>query len=323
MTKNYKCQYCYNEEVEDLTFNKDKTGYWCEVCDGFTLINQMDKGRYLLILEESSGKNEPIPSSIKFKKRLSPLRYPGGKSKMVNYIYNQLDNKKMNHFVSPYTGGGSVEFALLEAGVINHLHINDKDFGVYALYWVIFNMPFALTERLKTYTPSHEDFYKAQLTIKKDFDKINIVEAAWNTLIVNRLAYSGIFNANPLGGKKGTPQQLTSRWNPDELIRRIEKLHSFSDQVTISNQDACEMIEESYWWDQTTIFIDPPYVNKASSLYRCYYKEEDHIKLNCLLDNLYHGFDGADLIITYDNNEWLESLYLYPTVKAVSRAYTV
>ena len=55
-----------------------------------------------------------------------------------------------------------------------------------------------------------------------------MVDAAWASLLVNRLAYSGIFKANPLGGKHGSKQQLLSRWNPTELIRRIKTIHEMS-----------------------------------------------------------------------------------------------
>lgn len=58
---------------------------------------------------------------------------------------------------------------------------------------------------------SRADYIKAQQNIRSGFKGMNMLEAAWHTHVVNRLAYSGIPKANPLEGKKGTQEQLLSR----------------------------------------------------------------------------------------------------------------
>ena len=87
---------------------------------------------------------------------------------------------------------------------------------------------------------------------------MDIPDAAWCSLLVNRLAFSGIPKANPLGGKNGTISQLTSRYNPLVLAKRIKKVHSMSERITITQNDAIQLIEEEYWNSDATIFIDPP-----------------------------------------------------------------
>lgn len=133
------------------------------------------------------------------------------------------------------------------------------------------------------------DYFKAQEIIANDYIGTNIVDAAWCSLLVNRLSYSGISKANPLGGKHGNLSDLLARWNPNELIRRIRKVHKLSDLIEITNINAIELIEEEYWNDNSTIFIDPPYVDKGKTLYHCYYTKEDHIELAQLLDSLHQG----------------------------------
>jgi DNA adenine methylase len=133
-----------------------------------------------------------------------------------------------------------------------------------------------------------------------------MVEAAWSSLLVNRLAYSGVSKANPLGGRKGNKETLLSQWNPTELIARIEKIHSMSDRIEVTQENAFELIEESYWQDDVTIFLDPPYVVKGKDLYHCYYTENNNRELSQLLNTLYFGFPGADILMTYDYRKWLE-----------------
>ncbi|MGG0857479.1 DNA adenine methylase [Metabacillus fastidiosus] len=235
---------------------------------------------------------------------------------MTEYIYNHLNHTKTKNFVSPYTGGGSVEFSLLEAGIISHLHINDKDYGLYALYLIIFNAPYLLIDLIRYKEITHMDFFYAQEQIKKDYQGLDLIDAAWSLLLVNRLAYSGIYKANPLGGKNGNIDSLLSGWNREGLIKLIEYLYTFKDSITLTNEDACDLIEEMYWDESSTIFIDPSYVNKGKALYHYYYEREDHLKLNHVLDTLFHGFPGADVLITYDKNKSLE---LYTCIRKLKQ----
>lgn len=46
--------------------------------------------------------------------------------------------------------------------------------------------------------------------------------------------------------------------------------------------------------------IDPPYVKKGQALYHHYYTERNHTKLVFLLNELFKGMPGADIIVTYD-----------------------
>lgn len=323
------CEFCGasgTEEDDDFQLDSNGFGFWCEDCDGFTYFDQIkNRHRFTLILEKKEHTNEPLViTDQKFNKRLSPYRYPGGKSKIVQYLYShlQIQNSKTKKLISPFAGGASFELAMLHAGVIEELHLNDLDLGVFALWWTIKYMPFEIIERIRTITPNHQDYFKAQSIIKNDYLGVDLIEAAWSSLLVNRLAYSGIVKANPLGGKNGGLEKLLSRWNPKELIRKIEYIHSVSDRIEVTQENAIDLIEEAYWQDEATIFIDPPYVQKGKDLYHCFYTEKDHRELSFLLDSLHYGCPGADIIVTYDYNKWLNGLYEYPKVEVIGRIYS-
>ncbi|MGG0940597.1 DNA adenine methylase [Brevibacillus centrosporus] len=322
------CQFCESEhEPEEAEIDPLQQGFWCQFCDGYTYFenDREDRHRFTLILEDRKESN-PMPSSsihVSFNTRISPLRYAGGKSKVIPYVFSKLQSNSTKTLVSPFAGGASVELALLDSGVIEHLILNDLDFGVYALFWTVLHAPDELYYRLQHANPSQKDYFHAQGIVKSDYLSCNMIEAAWSMLLVNRLAYSGIYSANPLGGRNGNKADLLSRWNPIDLQKRMKRIHQMGDKITLHNMDACTLIEEEYWRPHTTIFLDPPYVKKGKQLYRCYYHKDDHIQLNLLLDSLYHGMPGADIILMYDNDPLIEEIYMYPTVEKVGRVYSI
>lgn len=319
------CQFCdYTFKEDTFQFDANNKGFWCDDCDSFTYFNtETNRHRFTLVLEDKEATNtcfNPIP--LKLNKRISPFRYPGGKSKVSNYLYTHLQEVKSKKLISPFTGGGSFELAMLEAGVIERLHLNDLDTGIYSFWWLVKHMPDELIHRIKTMRITHKDYFKAQAIIKSDYVGVDMIEAAWAILLVNRLAFSGISKANPLGGRNGKITDLLSRWNPNELIKRINKIHAMSERITVTQLNAVELIEEAYWEDDSTIFIDPPYVAKGKDLYHCFYTEKDHRELSTLLDLLYAGCPGADILVTYDYSVWLDDLYMFPQRAIIGRTYS-
>jgi len=320
------CRFCC--ETFDLAtdaIDQNEEGFWCD-CEGYTFFEpeKEKKRKFTLILEGKAAENEifVIPADVKLNKRISPLRYPGGKSKIADYILSHINTQKTDILCSPYTGGGSVEFALLHAGIFKQLVLNDFDFGVYSLFQLIKTFPDSLTLEIKNHKPTHEDYIKARDTIKSNYANCDMFEAAWSLLLVNRLAFSGIFKANPLGGIRGSQDTMLSRWNPNDLCKRISIINSMSDRFTVHNVDALAFIEEQYWQDKSTIFIDPPYYKQGKHLYLHYYGEDEHLSLELLLDCLYKEFPCADLLVTYDDEPFIEGIYEYPIIRRIKRKFS-
>ncbi|MGE7843598.1 DNA adenine methylase [Lysinibacillus sp. NPDC093712] len=324
----FMCEFCSEVYPAHERLDHNEEGYWCDSCDCFNYFSnaRSAKDRFILILEDATAPAVHIPKDIKRKlsAQLSPLRYPGGKSKLVQYLFSHIQKSKRDVLYSPFAGGASFEFALLHAEAINHLHLNDLDFGIHSLYWTILNMPSELIYRVNNILPTRTDYFKAQQNIRNGFKGMNMLEAAWDTLVVNRLAYSGIPKANPLGGKKGTQDQLLSRWNPKSLSARIQSLANLADKITLYCEDAYGFVEEAYWNTDAHIFLDPPYVKKGQALYNHFYTEQDHTKLAFLLNELYKGMPGADIIVTYDLDKLITDSYEHQTeAHIIGRRYSI
>lgn len=317
-----RCSFC--GEWLDKENDNCIDGVWCDTCDGFTSFEAEGRNQYTLLLEDNNAvesyANKP---AIRFSQRLSPLRYPGGKSKLIPTIYKQIECKAVRRFVEPFAGGASVGLSLLETGVVQELILNDLDFGIYSLFETILKDVDWLIDEIETLDLSHDDFYHHRSIVKHKYKGCSQREAALSMLITNRLAYSGICKANSMGGKHGTKEMLLSRWNPKELVKRIKKIHSMRDCITVLNKDALEVIEEYYWDDKTAILCDAPYFLKGEQLYNHYYLNNDHQNLSALLESLFQGMPGAHMIVTYDEHEFIRKLYNYPNVEVLGRNYSI
>lgn len=321
----YTCSYCgfSSNSLEDFEEDfQQHQGFWCPDCDGFTYFDgKADKRSYMVLLENKENKEATkVHPRFKLKKQVSPLRYPGGKSKVLDLLASYLSEEKKT-FVDVYCGGGSVGLSLLLSGVVEHLVMNDLDKGVYAFFHTVLTAPEALIQKIRTVVPDRELFFYYQEMVKKDYDEFPELERAFGFLVVNRLAFSGIWNANPTSN-------LLQRWNPKVLEKRVWNIWEKREQIILLNEDALKVIEEYYWDETCTLFIDPPYyVAWDKKLYHHCYQEEEHQKLADLLNTLVCGMPAhADILVTYDNHPFIAKLYQeagFANVETISRNYSI
>src|ERR1700687_2201325 len=71
---------------------------------------------------------------------LSPLRYPGGKRRLSNYIARalRLNGLRPKLFVEPFAGGASVALQLLNDGLVESIGLAEKDPLVAAFWKTVF-----------------------------------------------------------------------------------------------------------------------------------------------------------------------------------------
>ena len=112
-----KCEYC---GYDGDGFEEGEFGFWCPDCQGLLYKNgKEDYSQADIILEKPVSDHRPIIQKSRLKKQLSPLRYPGGKSKMIDQLLPYIKGKK--YFVEAFCGGASFGLSLLESGMIEKL----------------------------------------------------------------------------------------------------------------------------------------------------------------------------------------------------------
>ena len=242
-------------------------------------------------------------------KFVSPLRYPGGKLKVVDYIKQVFEVNDLcdGHYIEPYAGGASVALALLQSEYAHTIHINDIDRSIYAFWHSVLYETDDLC-RLITDTPVNMDEWERQKEVqkRKDNKETSLLELGFSTFFLNRTNRSGILRAGVIGGKDQTGNyKIDARYNKADLIERIESIADYAERITLTNKDAVKLVSSFKSPDsKSLIYLDPPYYIKGRDLYLNYYNDDDHRKIARAIS----AYSGKWLI-SYDAVNFLKDLY--------------
>ena len=242
-------------------------------------------------------------------KFVSPLRYPGGKLKVVDYIKQVFEANDLcdGHYIEPYAGGASVALALLQSEYAHTIHINDIDRSIYAFWHSVLHQPESLC-RLITDTPVTMTEWERQKEVqrRKEDKDTSLLELGFSTFFLNRTNRSGILSAGVIGGKDQTgPYKMDARYNKADLIERIESITDYAERITLTNKDAVKLVSGFKIQDsKTLLYLDPPYYIKGRDLYLNYYTDDDHRQIARAIS----AYPGRWLI-SYDAVPFLKELY--------------
>ncbi len=239
----------------------------------------------------------------------SPLRYPGGKGKLVNYFKKVFKENSLDKgiYVEPYVGGASIALSLLIEGYASKIIINDKDKSIYAFWYSVLNYPNKLCNLIKK-TPVNLKIREEQKKIQENKEKENLLTVGFSTFFLNRTNHSGIIKAGAIGGLSQEGKwKIDARYNKEELIKRIRQISKYKDKIELYNEDAVDLIKKlkKKLPSKTLIYLDPPYYNKGKELYMNYYSDEDHKKIAKEINKT----KKQKWVITYDNVEFIKKLY--------------
>ena len=239
---------------------------------------------------------------------VSPLRYPGGKLKVVDYIKRLFEVNDLvgGTYIEPYAGGASVALSLLFDKYAGKIKINDKDRSIYAFWYSVLNNADELC-RLISDTPVTMDVWQAQHELQKHKEDADLLELGFSTFFLNRTNRSGILNGGVIGGKEQTGNyKIDARYNKNDLIERIERIAGYSDLIDLTSMDAVALLKRYKRTPaaKTFCYLDPPYHVKGRDLYLNYYNDDDHRAVAETIKK-YKG----KWIISYDAVDFIKNLY--------------
>jgi len=242
----------------------------------------------------------------------SPLRYPGGKSKLAKFIAllcekNQIDNTS-GHYVEPYAGGASVALFLLFNGHVSEVSINDSDRSIYAFWYTILNHNKKMINTIKKTKVDIKTWQKCR-DIQRDKDKAPLFDLGFSTFFLNRTNISGIIDGGMIGGLSQLGRyKIDCRFNKKELIQRIERVAAHKNHINIYNLDALELvkkIQKKSARASTIFYFDPPYYLKGESLYLNYYNPSDHEEVGRTIQKI----KNSRWVVSYDAATEIKELY--------------
>lgn len=257
----------------------------------------------------------------------TPLRYPGGKQRLAPFILEILEANLLcgGEYVEPYAGGAGVAIELLLSRSVSRIHLNDCSLPVFAFWSSVINDPEGFCRRIASASLTVQEWRRCQ-EILRSAGSADLLDLGYATFFLNRCNRSGVLTGGLIGGIKQEGNWLMdARFNRNELIRRIERIADFGHLIDVYNLDAEDFLESnrSAWPDNTLVYCDPPYFERAKGLYLNKYIADDHTRFAEFIQSQ----TQLRWIVSYDGVPEIEKLYtdrrtiLYDLQYSAARPY--
>ncbi|EKO3572987.1 DNA adenine methylase [Vibrio navarrensis] len=237
----------------------------------------------------------------------SPLRYPGGKSKLTAYVVEtlKLNGLEGGTYVEPFAGGCAIAWYLLLEKHVQSVWINDLDPAIHAFWFSVLNRTDELCQLIKDTEVTIEEWHRQKAIYTND--RTNSLQLGFATLFLNRTNRSGIIKAGVIGGLEQNGNYLLDcRFNKDRLVEQIRSISEYKNNIVLTNLDATQFIDEYLFSIEgpCLVNIDPPYYVKGKGLYQNFFEHDDHYRLFRSVRNIQHPW-----IVTYDNTPEICGIY--------------
>lgn len=246
----------------------------------------------------------------------TPLRYPGGKGKLTDFIKLVFEQNDLldGHYVEPYAGGAGIAINLLLHGYASCIHLNDINPAVYAFWNAVLSDHEALCGLIRDAVVTMDEWHR-QKAILSNPTNYSPLEIAFSTFFLNRTNRSGIIWGGVIGGKnQDGPWKLDARFNKADLIGRIERIALYRSRIRVYNRDAADLITNVLPTlpKKSLAYLDPPYYVKGEGLYENHYLHADHVAIA----NLVKTKIGCPWIVSYDHAPEIVNMYRgFPTIE--------
>jgi DNA adenine methylase len=253
-------------------------------------------------MTRSANSTESAIQLKKISRYNTPLRYPGGKQKLAPFMLELMvaNNLCGGHYVEPYAGGAGIAIDLLLRGKVEHVHLNDSCFAVYAFWKSILTQTNEFCRRIANATMTIEEWRRQREIIlrQSEFDQIDV---GFSMFYLNRCNRSGIVaSGGVIGGlRQDGDWKMDARFPRNELIRRIELIALNKNSITLKNWDAEKFILRYLPTlpERTLVYCDPPYFHQSKRLYLNHYGTEDHARIARIIQRNIK----LPWVVSYDN----------------------
>jgi len=238
----------------------------------------------------------------------TPLRYPGGKSRVAELLVDLMPDFK--EYREPFLGGGSVFLTAKQKHPDVKYWVNDLYYDLYCFWYEVQRDNPELVKEIRETRDYWTTGEGASLGGKYMYEKlvadimvydVNETQArAIAFFIINRVTFSG---TSMSGGY--SQESFDKRFTPSS-IDRLEKIGPLLQDTKITCLDYSELLREP--GDGVFIFLDPPYYTATkSALYGKngeLHKGFDHERFAEEVKNCLHKW-----MITYDNCDYVKEMY--------------
>lgn len=253
----------------------------------------------------------------------SPLRYPGGKSRLTGFVQAILEENFIidGDYVEPFAGGAGIACALLLGGRVSAIHLNDLDPAIYAFWRCVRDETDALC-RLISDTPTRMSVWRRQRAVILEPSDYSVLELGFAAFFLNRTNRSGVIRGGVIGGKdQAGTWKLGCRFNKRELINRVQKIAAHGTRINLYHMEAKQFIRSILPTipKLSLVFADPPYFSRGKDLYLDIYDHADHKELAETMTNLAR----QKWIVSYDNSPIVRRFYAASNCERYRLSYSV
>lgn len=258
-------------------------------------------------------RTRPSAKQLTVRQDISPLRYPGGKRKLIPLLEDLIEKAELSIdlLVEPFAGGAAVSIGLLEAGIVRRIALADKDYLVASFWQTVFSSHAEHLADLVLTTPVTLEEWRRQ---RNSFPR-STVRKALKCLFLNRTNFSGSIcrRTGPIGGVSQVgPYKIDCRFNREKLANRLIELSKLQEQVDfVRCQDwrktLCQVKSRVLYKrrpESVLFYLDPPFFAKAELLYRECFSDQEHSLLAAAIQRL-----RARYILSYDDHPRARELY--------------
>jgi len=239
----------------------------------------------------------------------SILRYPGGKSRAAKFIADRFPYRTPKEIVSPFFGGGSVEFLLASRGAT--IYGYDNFFSLACFWNHVKTNCHELAFLIPKYYPltKMEFIHMQNRLVNYDVGQVCNLDCAASFFVLNRASFSGT--------------TLSGGMSPDHprfnlgCIQRLKEFEKRMRNVSVEHKDFEESL--ALHKDKWT-YCDPPY-----------YLEKDKANLYGIRGNLHRFFDHQKLynilksrdnwLLSYNDCKFIRDLYYKFHIESVQWKY--
>lgn len=232
----------------------------------------------------------------------SPLRYPGGKSRAVEYLLRFVPYEVME-FREPMFGGGSLSFQLRQTRSITKYAASDINYDLYCFWKAVKEDHQNLIHEIQTIKQQFaydegKNLYRTILERRET--ELSDFQRAVDFFILNRITFSGVVDSG--GYSDGA---YIGRFT-DSSIERLKYAHLIVKEIDFYHKDYNYLLHAE--GENVFIFLDPPYYSATKSkLYGkrgSLHTEFDHMGFLESVRECPHQW-----LITYDNCEYIRNAY--------------
>lgn len=229
----------------------------------------------------------------------TPLRYPGGKSRVAELLVDLMPDFK--EYREPFLGGGSVFLTAKQKRPDAKYWINDLYYDLWCFWTEAQADMGSLVDDIKKLREEYQGGGREMHDkLVLEMPGYGIHDKAVAFFAINRSTFSG---TSLSGGY--SQESFDKRFTPSS-IERLALIEPLLTNTEITNSDYSELITAA--GEDTFIFLDPPYWTATkSALYGKngeLHKGFDHERLAETLKSCPHKW-----MMTYDNCDYIKDLY--------------